>query len=1143
MNFFRKANGAVTIFLVIILVPCILVASVFVDLGRVQMSKSLTQSAGDLALNSLMSHYDADLSEWYGMVVSCQSIDEFYEISAEYFLRAIKSQGISDEEIYLLSDYYAQVVDDTTIYDLLKTECNTDTSAIISAVDGADMTNATVIKEQIVEFMKYRAPIELTIDLVGRLRGDTELGIVADDSIAGAIEAEENAPLVEDKQEFYAADGELSAASYNTYKAIKAYYDAVAADGFVAEKDQLIKYAEQIKGYEQVYKDVHAHMVKNLFNTAGLNAYNRVTATETYSYSKDSWGIYSRYWKEEIPAEGEEESEETETDETDTEEEGEEPAEEEEEAPPVIIHHYYISDARINSLLNDLRTAITNFEYSKSEFETAVADLMSAEKAPGTPDTASNCVQWWVQMDKIANAKDDAILSNGKAMMKACAKVMAIGECEYEDDVPAHRYANDIATLTGKVNNYVIKYLTAGVVEEGDAYLRAVNDLELKSRAFSDSIVKDNLKVTIHSTEKGVDEALAEIQTNLTNIKTALEGYIALLDIAIEGKWHIKKSERVRPLDDLVALVNDCKTKLNTWEGTATSLDTTMADADETEIEGLSVNWDWITAENVQALKTRLINIRTQMKDLISEIDNLKYGSKKMLNISNYSTMRSAVGSQVDANSIPLKNSDLDAYVESTFSALYSSNEKVDIVLSHKDDNNYHPVIAPDSGDVETPEFYKLLYDKYKNNVADDVKSNQDALEDSENKGKEKEDAAKNRPSKDDSRMGSDIAKDFSGGATMNIADGLLTSTISLLDSLMNLNFEDIRDDLYVTSYVMNMFSHAAYENQGKYQIYNGYDPDGAGATPAYDVTALTLNNYETEYGKVTGTAKTASETQEAFENRIEGLWLSPLRTDSYNKSLTNKMINPDNNAAFLAEIEYILNGKSNKENIKAVYGNIYAIRYALNLVSGFANFWSPSGFANTNATAIDIVANAVMSLTGGIVPAPVTKVVLIPLLTVFETALDLDRLEAGFPVELYKAKHDNWFLALPSFNKGDGISKFMTELANLNPKEKENPGKGFYYSDYLMIFVYLALQSSYGDDVYQRIAEVMQANMRKITGKDSGDDIYKMSNAKVYFRLNAEIKVDPLMIDIPYFDGTAATDMKNDTTWCTYDISMKRGY
>ena len=62
---------------------------------------------------------------------------------------------------------------------------------------------------------------------------------------------------------------------------------------------------------------------------------------------------------------------------------------------------------------------------------------------------------------------------------------------------------------------------------------------------------------------------------------------------------------------------------------------------------------------------------------------------------------------------------------------------------------------------------------------------------------------------------------------------------------------------------------------------------------------------------------------------------------DAINTSLTNKYICSDYNASYGAELEYILYGKdSSKDNVKAAYTDIFAIREIENLVSGFQHFW-----------------------------------------------------------------------------------------------------------------------------------------------------------------------------------------------------------
>jgi len=115
-------------------------------------------------------------------------------------------------------------------------------------------------------------------------------------------------------------------------------------------------------------------------------------------------------------------------------------------------------------------------------------------------------------------------------------------------------------------------------------------------------------------------------------------------------------------------------------------------------------------------------------------------------------------------------------------------------------------------------------------------------------------------------------------------------------------------------------------------------------------------------------------------------------------------------------------------------------------------------------------------------------------------------------------------------------IGSFLSGLDNVPDEPKEM--KGLFYSDYLTAFVYLGLKSSAAESMYQRMAEVIQANLRGLTN----DTSYSMKNARVYFKLEAQLRVKPLMIALPYF-GEYDNNLETKTDWCTYNISTTRGY
>lgn len=110
MKIFQKKKkdglrkGAITVFLTVILVPCLVFASVFTDLSRVELAKAQAVSAADLSLNTVLAHYDPDLKEFYGMMASVQSPEEFMKKAEKYFSAMLKQNGVDDAQTGLFID-------------------------------------------------------------------------------------------------------------------------------------------------------------------------------------------------------------------------------------------------------------------------------------------------------------------------------------------------------------------------------------------------------------------------------------------------------------------------------------------------------------------------------------------------------------------------------------------------------------------------------------------------------------------------------------------------------------------------------------------------------------------------------------------------------------------------------------------------------------------------------------------------------------------------------------------------------------------------------------------------------------------------------------------------------------------------------
>lgn len=517
-----------------------------------------------------------------------------------------------------------------------------------------------------------------------------------------------------------------------------------------------------------------------------------------------------------------------------------------------------------------------------------------------------------------------------------------------------------------------------------------------------------------------------------------------------------------------------------------------------------------------------LVNIRSQLQDLIDTIDSLKFGGEAIANITSVDTFKSKAS--VNTSSIGLTNGEINSYANTLLGQKFTPDTIP--TMKHENDSKYNLQINPETGAVDTPDLYEYFHSVYKNTPKDQMDKAKSEKETAKETASNAESDAKDADRY--SGGGADVPWEFSNNTSYSAIEGL-SGLIGVVKDLINLDFSNMRDDLYVTTYIMEMFSYGTFENEGLYKLLGETDPD--------KLTELTLGNYtgENYYGSVKGSSPDDEKS-----------WMSKDPQVTQNKTLTNKLINKTNNQAYGAEVEYILygsKGSTNVDNVKAAYSNIYVIRYGLNVVSGFQHFWNPLGTkSDATATALYMAGLGVQTATAGIVPIAVTEAVLIPILTIFETSKDLDRLQAGFPVELYKSEPGMWWVSL-SGSTGGGIGAFMTALSNGELLGgKNNTNNGLFYSDYLTLFVYLGLNSSAQEGMYQRIAEVIQFNIGKQVPADAGVEKYSLKKSIVYFQLQATVRVKPLMITLPIFNDYE-NNMSTSTDWCTYTINIRRGY
>lgn len=152
MEIFYRRKGTISVFLTIILLPVLLLGGMTTDASRIFMSKVVISDAGEMTMNAALAQYNEDLHDEYGLLVMDRPPEAMKSELEQYFNGSLNGTGIPGE-----GDY-------DRILDLLTKKFD----AI--NVLGSEIYQTEVEKQQILEYMKYRAPVCLTELVVDKLK-------------------------------------------------------------------------------------------------------------------------------------------------------------------------------------------------------------------------------------------------------------------------------------------------------------------------------------------------------------------------------------------------------------------------------------------------------------------------------------------------------------------------------------------------------------------------------------------------------------------------------------------------------------------------------------------------------------------------------------------------------------------------------------------------------------------------------------------------------------------------------------------------------------------------------------------------------------------------------------------------------------
>ena len=155
MNFFRNERGTVTIYLVLIFFTLLMFTGLFVDLARIRVAQNRLRGIANASARSVMADYNTNLKEKFGLFAVDDSSCE------QNFRKYIEANlAVSPGQNFELFDYRYE-------------------GSSISLRQ--PVTDTDALKQQIIEDMKYAAPIEITRNLLEKFRPLDKLAQVFND--------------------------------------------------------------------------------------------------------------------------------------------------------------------------------------------------------------------------------------------------------------------------------------------------------------------------------------------------------------------------------------------------------------------------------------------------------------------------------------------------------------------------------------------------------------------------------------------------------------------------------------------------------------------------------------------------------------------------------------------------------------------------------------------------------------------------------------------------------------------------------------------------------------------------------------------------------------------------------------------------
>jgi len=185
--------------------------TVLIDGGRIILARNIVSGAGDMALNAGLTYYNSVLQDTYGLFAISKNMTELHDNLEVYFEATLKSSGLHDQGLVKeLVDIALSGSGSDEISDIMKMKL-ADGGFEVSQAAGANLSNANILRAQVLDYMKYRAPAVIGYGFLEKM------------NILKSLPAQQKA--LEDKKDYEKKLKEIQDLCLRIYKKSRDYED------------------------------------------------------------------------------------------------------------------------------------------------------------------------------------------------------------------------------------------------------------------------------------------------------------------------------------------------------------------------------------------------------------------------------------------------------------------------------------------------------------------------------------------------------------------------------------------------------------------------------------------------------------------------------------------------------------------------------------------------------------------------------------------------------------------------------------------------------------------------------------------------------------------------------------------------------